>query len=493
MKRFSILLGASSLFAVACALPDLPVPIDGAGDSKRSAEGAPTEAATGEQPDGDATAMTHAEAGDAAVEAPADATVASTDASTVGTDSAPEGGPMDSGPDGGPTCTTACTKGLTQCASGVVQTCQAQANGCTQWVTTATCGSHQTCTASTADGGAVACACNASQCTEIGTVCQNNQTVATCAKDADGCFYASSTSPCATPMFCSGMPPSAACSLTCTNSCTQGQTSCVNDQVATCTLGSDGCYSYGAPAACPSSHQICTGTAGSAACTCSADPTCIAVGDVCATTTTLATCAKDAQNCIYKTGSETCASGGCSAAACCASGYQQACNSACGITLCSGACSNTTANVGTACNHTCGTIQCSGACSNTTANVGGPCGSCSGTIMCNGNCSAPLLTHSNGVGGTYLDCNPLDTYGAQAASEACASVVGDLSTCQSCTNNCGQGGPGPCLEITYNGMMYNWLYGPPLGTGTVFEYTASGANGCGLTGTYSQQGSGSWN
>jgi hypothetical protein len=382
MARLTILLAASSLFVVACALPDLPVPIDGGSDSSTLAEGAASavESGIGEQPDGDAT--------DATAMAATDATDA-TDAAMVAV-----------GPDS-PTCTNACTLGATACAVGVVQTCQAQANGCTQWVTTETCGMHQTCVGAGTDAGAASCTCTSSACMQIGTLCQDAQTLATCAKDSDGCFYVASNSSCTMPMSCSGMAPSAACSLTCTNSCTSGQTACISGGVATCALGSSGCYSYGAPVAC-GTHQSCTGTAGAAACTCNTDPVCSVVGNTCANATTLATCTKDAQNCVYASTSTTCP---CSAGACCANDYGTACKSTygcnSGMYQCNGSCNAAAdpSNVGTTCHSlggcNTGMYQCDGSC-NAAAdppNLGGQCsngyGACLvyGKVTCAG-CNA---------------------------------------------------------------------------------------------------------
>jgi hypothetical protein len=124
---------------------------------------------------------------------------------------AAEAGPSGSSSSGGPACTNSCTSG-TQCSSSGVQTCERQANGCMQWVATATCGPHQAC-ASTA--GAAACQCDATVCTQAGTVCQGAQTVATCATDADSCLYAASTASCAAPSACAGASPTAACSAPC--------------------------------------------------------------------------------------------------------------------------------------------------------------------------------------------------------------------------------------------------------------------------------------
>jgi hypothetical protein len=239
-------------------------------------------------------------------------------------------GGQGSTPDGGvdaTSCTNTCTVGSTQCAPEGVQTCQMQAGGCGQWVTTTACGAHQACSTAAGAAAAPTCTCNASSCMAVGTVCQDAQTVATCAKDDNGCFYPASTSPCTTPMSCSGAAPTAGCALSCTNSCTQGQTSCVAGGLATCTLGSNGCWAYAAPVAC-GSRQTCTGAAGAAACTCNADPVCTTAAPTCASSTSLATCSTDAQGCVYASAVSTCTS--CVAGVCCTSSCAQ------GQTMCVG-------------------------------------------------------------------------------------------------------------------------------------------------------------
>jgi hypothetical protein len=109
----------------------------------------------------------------------------------------------------GPSCTDACVVSQSECTNDTVQTCQTQANGCTQWVATQMCGLRQMCSVS-------------------GTT--------------------------------------ASCAPICTDSCSQGQRECVNDQMARCTLGSNGCWAYGPPTACPGVRQTCVGAAGSAQC-----------------------------------------------------------------------------------------------------------------------------------------------------------------------------------------------------------------------------------
>jgi len=301
---------------------------------------------------------------------------------TVSTDSGAQEGSVTSGPDA---CANACTSGQTMCASGSVQTCQGQANGCTQWVTTA-CGPNRTCTVSGADAGAIAsCTCSSSQCTEVGTVCENAQTLATCAKDTNGCLVGS-PSPCPAGESCGGMLPNASCSTVCQNSCTAGQTSCVAGGLATCALGSNGCYSYGAPVAC-GTHQSCTAPPGSAACTCNADPVCSAVGSACASSTTLATCAKDAQGCVYESATSTCAHGACSAAACCTNTCTQGQTSCVNgqlatCALGSNGCYSYGAPVACGANATCASGSCN--CNSAYTNCNGACVACAAGSLCAG-------------------------------------------------------------------------------------------------------------
>jgi hypothetical protein len=165
---------------------------------------------------------------------------------------------------GGAVCTDACSLHATRCSGGNVQTCGAQADGCARWVTTSVCGSHETCVAT---GAAASCACLSTLCSQPGDVCQDTQTLVACMMDSDGCLYVASTSLCTSPDSCSGRPPSAACAQKCTDSCSDGKTSCVSGQLATCSRQTNGCLAYGVPTAC-GPQQTCSGTAGSAACAC---------------------------------------------------------------------------------------------------------------------------------------------------------------------------------------------------------------------------------
>jgi hypothetical protein len=227
--------------------------------------------------------------------------------------------PIGDGSPDAPGCTDVCIEGQTECASGGAQKCEQGTNGCTAWVPTANCGANQTCVLG--DAGA-ACTCVATLCTANGTACEGSA-VATCATDDAGCLYVSGTPvACVSPNVCAGTSPSAKCSPVCSDTCTQGQSGCVSGELASCTQGSNRCWTYGTPAACPSAYQTCTGSAGVAACTCKTDPVCSTVGPTCASPSSVVTCSRDAQGCFFQSSSPaTCSNGACSgaagAAACC--------------------------------------------------------------------------------------------------------------------------------------------------------------------------------
>jgi len=104
--------------------------------------------------------------------------------------------------------------------------------------------------------------------------------------------------------------------LTCSDSCSLGQTACLPGGLATCSMGSNGCAEYGTPVAC-GEHQGCVGGAGMAECACVADPVCASAGAACASPSTLATCSADADGCFYASSTSPCENGACSGNACC--------------------------------------------------------------------------------------------------------------------------------------------------------------------------------
>lgn len=200
----------------------------------------------------------------------------------------------------GSTCAGACTAGESTCMSNGILTCEKVDGSCAEWVTIQTCPADEACTVT---NDVASCGCQPSACTQPGKLCQDSQTLATCTQDANGCYQMATTS-CASPQVCSGLQPDASCALTCADSCTAAQTTCLQGGKATCTRGTNGCLAFGTPAPC-GPHQTCASSGGSASCACNAS-VCTAAGNTCADSVTLATCASDAQGCFYEASTMTC-------------------------------------------------------------------------------------------------------------------------------------------------------------------------------------------
>jgi hypothetical protein len=241
------------------------------------------------------------------------------------------------------------------------------------------------------------------------------------------------------------MPPNAACSLTCSDSCSSGQTSCVSGGLATCTLGSNGCYAYGTPAAC-GTHESCTGSPGSASCTCNVDPNCPTVGAHCASSSSYDTCQADpTTGCIYASSTTSCSStqvcvGGtcaCNSTSCpgCCNGTQCVLFANQGPSECGtngGACGQCTSPTAPSCNSgVCGCptgqSNCGGSSCTDTQTDNANCGTCghacpvlpspsSGSACYSGQCSADFGNFNLGAGTTALATG--DVYGIQVTVPA---------------------------------------------------------------------------
>jgi len=187
--------------------------------------------------------------------------------------------------------TAACQEGATECSGNGVRMCTSG-----RWSVTVACGPRQTCTG---PAGTAKCSCNVDPvCASVGSTCSSASVLASCAQDAQACFYQSSATTC-TNGACSGPAGSASC---CTNACTAGTTQCLSSNtLQTCTVGANGCMGYMTTTC---ANGACSGPVGSASCCTNA---CIA-GTTCLSGTRLETCAVSGNGCTTSA-SSTCASG----------------------------------------------------------------------------------------------------------------------------------------------------------------------------------------
>lgn len=128
-----------------------------------------------------------------------------------------------------------CQENTTRCSENALETCGQDG----QWGAAKACGPRQVCGGAT---GSAQCTCKIDPlCSSPGGTCAGAATLDTCAQDAQGCLYESS-SPC-TNGACSGDPGAAFC---CTNSCTLGAQQCGSTTtIQTCVVASNGCTIYG--------------------------------------------------------------------------------------------------------------------------------------------------------------------------------------------------------------------------------------------------------
>lgn len=155
----------------------------------------------------------------------------------------------------GSSCGTcqACTMGASRCTATGMEECQwSILSGCTQWVAR-TCPSGSVCT-----NGSCA-SCNAT-CTAGSTRC-TGRNVETCVADARGCTSWSFSQTCST--FCSG----GACG-TCGTSCTNGATRCNGNGVETCGTDANSCPVWGPAQRCPSNSYCAAGNCVACTTTC---------------------------------------------------------------------------------------------------------------------------------------------------------------------------------------------------------------------------------
>ncbi len=317
------------------------------------------------------------------------------------------------------TCTNVCTKDATRCApdGAEIQTCNLQANGCTDWSAAVACPAGQTCS-----NGQCATTCT-NVCTQNGTRCApDGSGIQTCSVQANGCTDWSASVACPQGQACSNNQ----CAPTCTNGCaTAGAKQCTTDGtgVEACQTQANGCLGWSAAQACPSG-QTCTNNQ------CACPTVCTSGGKTQCSGTEVETCVTQANGCL-----------GWSAATVCPSG-QTCTGSAC-------ACQNN-------CNHN-GDAQCttdgSGyeICmpdSNGCLNWSSAQNCATGKTCQSGQCVCPTVCAANTTqcSGTDIETCETQSTGCLGWSAPAACPSGD--TCQTnqcaCTNACTTAGASQC-------------------------------------------------
>jgi hypothetical protein len=136
-----------------------------------------------------------------------------------------------------------CASDQSECASGYSRQCDAGSDGCLTWSTWSKCG-----TSACLDSKVCAPTCS-DACGPLDTTQCSAGQIRTCTMGSQGCRVWSSYAACASGSCASATT----CNLACTSNCSaNGQTQCQSGQLRTCSLGSNGCLSWGSFAPCAS-------------------------------------------------------------------------------------------------------------------------------------------------------------------------------------------------------------------------------------------------
>jgi uncharacterized protein (TIGR03382 family) len=132
-------------------------------------------------------------------------------------------------------CNTACTAGVTRCNGNAIESCEADAQGCTVWVQSATCSG----------------ACNNGRCGTCSNPCTlgakrcNGGTAETCEANSAGCGEWKASQTCGAGQAC----VAGACA-SCPATCEVGAVRCGNGVVEECAVGATGCPVWRTTGAC---------------------------------------------------------------------------------------------------------------------------------------------------------------------------------------------------------------------------------------------------
>lgn len=86
-----------------------------------------------------------------------------------------------------PTCTNACTENYTLCSGNLLEVCKKGANGCTSWVASDNCATHDAHCATTPSGGGVCQACASTCAVGDSFSCAGTSSYVYCKQETNGC------------------------------------------------------------------------------------------------------------------------------------------------------------------------------------------------------------------------------------------------------------------------------------------------------------------
>ncbi|HVZ71118.1 MAG TPA: right-handed parallel beta-helix repeat-containing protein, partial [Polyangia bacterium] len=350
-----------------------------------------------------------------------------------------------SNPTGDCTCDptpTGCTAtGGTFCSNsnGSVTTCSVDGNHCVFIDHASACGEHQTCSG---PNGTASCGCNTTPAAcpggGAGNACTGGNSIH-CSVDAQSCVYIDATNNCGQNQFCDGSSGTCKCNAD-PAGCSQTGTFCDGSgNLATCQTDVNGCHVLaGAPAACPSVNQTCTGSLPNAACSCNAAPAACGpngkAGSYCNGSTDVVTCTADAQSCVTVASTKTCGThqscGGTTGSNSCVCNAPSDPTCTAGGTFCSGTGSQSTCTVDT---DSCPFVSATTACPTHE--------SCKGTgigtaCSCDNTCTVGQL-------GTY--CTDATHVNTCADDPNTCHIAGTPTACTGTRTCQGADGSGACL------------------------------------------------
>jgi hypothetical protein len=144
-------------------------------------------------------------------------------------------------------CGPACAPGATRCNGNGVETCGTDTNGCTAFAPAAACGAGQFCTNGSCNGCPSSCTPGTRRCGASGGVEQ-------CAPQSNGCSAWLPAGTCAAGERCEG----GTCIPPCTDECTAGAAQCAANTPVQCVKAATGCTVWQAQPAC-ATDTVCVG------------------------------------------------------------------------------------------------------------------------------------------------------------------------------------------------------------------------------------------